>query len=302
MKAACPECGSTRLVRDYGHGELICGGCGYVMAERIMDLGPEWRAYDQEERDRRDRAGAPMTLTIHDKGLATVIDWRDRDSYGKGLTPERKAQVYRLRKWQLRARVHESLERNAAFALSEIDRMASQLGLPRDVREAAARIYRRAVESRMIRGRSIEAVASAALYAACRECGVPRSLEEVAEVSRARKKEIGRSYRFILRGLSLHLPPASPADYVPRLASELRLSGEVQSKAVEILREAAERGLVSGREPVGVAAAAVYIAAQMLGERRTQRQVAEAARTTEVTIRSRCTAICGSVKHLFFRG
>jgi len=291
-RTSCPSCGSSKLVRDYEHGELVCAGCGYVIAERIMDLGPEWRAFDQEQRDKRGRVGAPMTFTIHDKGLSTMIDWRDRDSYGKDLTPKRRAQIYRLRKWQRRIRVSDAIERNLAFALSEIDRMASHLSLPRNVRETAALIYRRAVEEKLIRGRSIEGVAGAALYAACRECKVPRTLDEIAEVSRVSKKEISRSYRFIARELLIHLHPTSPADYVPRFASELGLSGEVQSKAIEILKEAVEKGLTSGRGPTGVSAAAIYIAAQMLGERRTQREVADVARVTEVTVRNRYKELC----------
>ncbi|MEM2908257.1 MAG: transcription initiation factor IIB [Candidatus Hadarchaeales archaeon] len=288
----CPECGGTKLVRDYERAELVCASCGLVIYDKIMDMGPEWRAFDQEQRDKRGRVGAPMTYTIHDKGLSTMIDWRDRDSHGKDLTPKRRAQIYRLRKWQRRIRVSDATERNLAFALSELDRMASHLGLPRNVRETAAVIYRRAVEERLIRGRSIEGVAAAALYAACRECKVPRTLDEIAEVSRVGKKEIGRSYRFITRELLMHLRPTSPIDYVPRFGSELGLSGEVQSKAIELLKEASKKGLTSGRGPTGVAAAAIYIASVLCGERRTQRDVAEVARVTEVTVRNRYKELC----------
>ncbi|MFQ6129718.1 MAG: transcription initiation factor IIB [Candidatus Hadarchaeaceae archaeon] len=288
----CPECGSGKLVRDYERAELVCAGCGFIIHDKIMDMGPEWRAFDQEQRERRGRVGAPMTFTIHDKGLSTMIDWRDRDSHGKDLTPKRRAQIYRLRKWQRRIRVSDATERNLAFALSEIDRMSSHLGLPRNVREAAAVIYRRAVEERLIRGRSIEGVAAAALYAACRECKVPRTLDEIADVSRVSKKEIGRSYRFIARELLIHLRPTSPTDYIPRFGSELGLSGEVQSKAIELLKEATKKGLTSGRGPTGVAAAAIYIASVLYGERRTQRDVADVARVTEVTVRNRYKELC----------
>jgi len=258
-----------------------------VIEEKLVDLGPEWRAFDEEQREKRGRTGAPMTLTIHDKGLSTMIDWRDKDSHGKSLTPKRRAQIYRLRKWQRRIRVSDAMERNLAFALSEIDRMASQLALPKNVRETASLIYRKAVEERLIRGRSIEGVAAAALYAACRECKIPRTLDEIAEVARVGKKEIGRCYRFIARELLIHLRPTSPIDYVPRFVAELGLSGEVQTKAIEILKEAQAKGITSGRGPTGVAAAAVYIASVLCGERRTQRDVAEVARVTEVTVRNR---------------
>jgi transcription initiation factor TFIIB len=292
LESKCPACGSPRLIRDYDRGETTCGKCGYVIDERMMDMGPEWRAFDEEQRERRGRTGAPMTLTIHDKGLSTMIDWRDRDSHGKDLTPKRRAQIYRLRKWQRRIRVSDATERNLAFALSEIDRMASHLSLPRNVRETASLIYRKAVEERLIRGRSIEGVAAAALYASCRECKVPRTLDEIADVSRVSKKEIGRSYRFIARELLIHLRPTSPIDYIPRFASELELSGEVQSKAIELLKEAQGKGLTSGRGPTGVAAAAIYIASVLCGERRTQRDVADVARVTEVTVRNRYKELC----------
>jgi transcription initiation factor TFIIB len=279
-------------VRDYDRAELVCSGCGLVVHDRIMDIGPEWRAFDQEQRDKRGRTGAPMTLTIHDKGLSTMIDWRDRDAHGKDLTPKRRAQIYRLRKWQRRIRVSDATERNLAFALSEIDRMSSHLALPRNIREAASLVYRKAVEERLIRGRSIEGVAAAALYAACRESKIPRTLDEIAEVSRVSKKEIGRSYRFIARELMIHLRPTSPIDYVPRFGSDLGLSGEAQSKAIELLKEAQKKGLTSGRGPTGVAAAAVYIASVLTGERRTQRDVADVARVTEVTVRNRYKELC----------
>lgn len=283
----CPECGSTSLTRDYERAEIVCNECGLVIDEKIIDTGPEWRAFDHEQRIKRSRVGAPMTYTIHDKGLSTVIDWRNKDSYGKDLSAGKRAQIYRLRKWQQRIRVSNATERNLAFALTELDRVASRLGLPRNVRETAAMVYRRAVEKGLIRGRSIEGVAAAALYAACRQCKVPRTLDEIADAAKLNRKEIGRTYRFVARELGINLKPTTPMDYVPRFGSELGLSGEVQSKAIEILKKAMDQELTSGRGPTGVAAAAIYIASVLLGERRTQREVAEVAGVTEVTIRNR---------------
>jgi transcription initiation factor TFIIB len=284
---SCPECGNNNLVRDMERAELICQSCGLVITDRIMDQGPEWRAFDQEQRDKRARVGPPMTYSIHDKGLSTMIDWRNRDSYGKDLAPKKRAQIYRLRKWQRRIRVSDATERNLAFALSELDRMASHLTLPKNVREAASVLYRRAVDKRLIRGRSIEGVAAASLYAACRKCKVPRTLDEIATVSRVGKKEIGRSYRFIAGELNISIPPTNPIDFIPRFTSSLNLPGDVQSRAVEIIQTASERGLTSGRGPTGVAAAAIYIASVLLNQRRTQRDVAEVAQVTEVTVRNR---------------
>ncbi|KXA91305.1 transcription initiation factor IIB [candidate division MSBL1 archaeon SCGC-AAA259A05] len=283
----CPRCGSRNIVRDYQKSSFVCGDCGRIIKEGIKDLGPEWRAFNQEQREDRSRGGAPMTYTIHDKGLSTKIDWRNRDGKGKSLSPQRRTQMYRLRKWQRRARVSNADERNLAYALSELDRMSSHLGLSRNVRESASVIYREAVDKSLIRGRSIEGVSSAALYAGCRKCQVPRTLEEIAEASRVDKKEISRSYRFISRELDIHLEPTNPISYVSRFGSELGISGEAQTRAIEFIKRAQEKKLTSGRGPTGIAAAAIYVASVMVGERRTQRETAEVANVTEVTVRNR---------------
>jgi len=283
----CPECGSNHLSKDYSRAELVCRNCGLVLDEDIIDHGPEWRAFDSEQREKRARTGAPMSYTIHDKGLSTMIGWKNRDSYGKSIPTRNRAQIYRLRKWARRIRISNATERSLAIAFSELDRMASSMGLPRTVRETAAMIYRKAALKKLVRGRSIEGVITAALYAACRQCHVPRTLDEISSVAHISKKEIGRTYRYVSRELGLKLLPTSPEDYISRFCSELKLSGDVRAKTVAILRDAADRELTSGRGPSGMAAASLYIASVLCGERRTQREVADVAGVTEVTIRNR---------------
>jgi transcription initiation factor TFIIB len=283
----CPECGSTHLSKDYSRAELVCEDCGLVIDEAFIDHGPEWRAFDSEQREKRARTGAPMTYTIHDKGLSTMISWQNRDSYGKSIPTRNRAQLYRLRKWQRRVRISDATERSLALALSALDRMSSGLGLPRAVRETSAMIYRKATLKNLIRGRSIEGVAAASLYAACRQCHVPRTLDEIGRVAHMSRKEIGRNYRYVARELELKLMPTTPRDYISRFCSELKLSADVQAKTMEILKEAADKELTSGRGPTGIAAASLYIASVLCGERRTQREVADVAGVTEVTIRNR---------------
>ncbi len=284
---ACPECGSTRLMRDYECAELVCMNCGYVIAAKLTDRGPEWRAFDDEQRTKRTRVGAPLTYTIHDKGLSTIIDWHDRDIYGKGLSPGQKAQVYRLRKWQRRIRVSDATERNLAFALSEITKIANTLNLPKNILETASLIYRKAVKEKLIRGRSIQGVTSAAIYLACRQCGLPRTLEEIAQASNVSKKEVGRSYRFLIKELGYSIPPLKPSQYITKFSNQLTMQGKVEEIAHKILAAAKELKLTSGRGPTGIAAAASYIASVLTGERKTQREIAEIAQVTEVTIRNR---------------
>jgi len=283
----CPECGSNRIMKDYESAEIVCMGCGFVVDAKIANQGPEWRAFDAEQREKRARAGAPATFTIHDKGLSTMIDWHDRDIHGQRLPHGQKAQIYRLRKWQRRIRISDATERNLAFALSVMSKIANNLNLPKNILETASVIYRKAVKERLIRGRSIQGVTAAAIYVACRQCGVARTLDDISQASTADKKEVGRSYRFLLKQLNYFIPPVKTSQYIAKFSNQLTMEGTAEEIAHKILATAKELKLTSGRGPAGIAAAASYIASVLTGERKTQREIAEIAHVTEVTIRNR---------------
>jgi transcription initiation factor TFIIB len=283
----CPNCKNTNLNRDYSRAEIVCENCGLVIDAELIDHGPEWRAFDSEQREKKSRTGSPMTYTLHDKGLSTTISWQNRDAYGHSIPTRNRAQLFRLRKWHTRTRISDGLERNLALALSALDRMSSSLGLPRNVRETAAMIYRKAARAKLTRGRTIEGITAAVLYASCRQCNVPRTLEEISNAAQMKKKEVGRNYRNISRKLQLKLLPTTPQDYISRFCSQLGLSNDVQLKTKEILKKASNKELTSGRGPTGMAAAAIYIASVLSDERKTQREVALVAGVTEVTIRNR---------------
>jgi len=283
----CPECGRSNLIRDYEAGELVCEHCGFVISSTLFDHGPEWRAFDIKQREKRTRVGAPLTWTIHDRGLSTIIDWHDRDASGRKLKPGQKARVYRLRKWHRRSKISGATQRNLAYALSELTKVSYKLNLPRNVLETASILYRRIVRKRLIRGRSIQGVAAAAMYMACRQCKVVRTLEEVASAAHISKKEGGRNYRFLLRRLQAKVPRIDPQRYVSKFVNHLSLSGDTEIIAMKIIDLAQELRLTSGRGPAGIAAAATYIAGQLTGEQRTQGEIAKSARVTEVTIRNR---------------
>jgi len=285
-RLVCPECGGN-LASDAEHGETVCEDCGLVVEEGEIDPGPEWRAFDAAEKDEKSRVGAPTTNMMHDKGLSTNIGWQDKDAYGNSLSSRQREKMQRLRTWNERFRTRDSKERNLKQALGEIDRMASALGLPENVRETASVIYRRALDEDLLPGRSIEGVATSALYAAARQAGTPRSLDEIAAVSRVAKDEIARTYRYVVRELSLEIQPADPESYVPRFVSDLGLPEEVERRARQLLNTAKEQGVHSGKSPVGLAAAAVYAASLLANEKVTQSEVSEVANISEVTIRNR---------------
>ncbi|UCB59251.1 MAG: transcription initiation factor IIB [Thermoplasmatales archaeon] len=291
----CQKCGNTHLTKDYSRAEIVCDKCGLVIDADLIDQGPEWRAFDSEQREKKARTGSPMTYTRHDKGLSTTISWQNRDAYGRSIPSRNRAQLYRLRKWQTRTRISNGVERNLSIALSSLDRMSSMLTLPRNIRETAAMIYRKAARQKLTRGRTTDGITAAVLYAACRQCNLPRTLEEISRVSQIKKKEIGRNYRNISRKLKLKLLPTIPQDYISRFCSQLNLNSYVQTKAIDILKKAFKKELTSGKGPTGMAAAALYIATVLCGERRTQRNIAEVAGVTEVTIRNRYKEIASKL-------
>ncbi|SFR42343.1 Transcription initiation factor IIB (TFIIB) [Halogeometricum rufum] len=283
----CPECGSTNLATDDGRGETVCEDCGLVVDEDEIDRGPEWRAFNATEKDEKSRVGAPTTNMMHDKGLSTNIGWQDKDAYGNSLSSNQRQKMQRLRTWNERFRTRDSKERNLKQALGEIDRMASALGLPDNVRETSSVIYRRALEDDLLPGRSIEGIATASLHAAARMAQVPRSLDEVARVSRVDEDEFERAYRYIVRELSLEIKPADPTEYLPRFSSDIDVPKETERTARELIENAKEANVHSGKSPVGLAAAALYAAAQLTNEDVTQHEVSEVTDISEVTIRNR---------------
>jgi transcription initiation factor TFIIB len=290
----CPECGG-RLDTDTEHGETVCSECGLVVEEDEIDRGPEWRAFNPSEKDEKSRVGAPTTNMMHDKGLSTNIGWQNKDAYGNSLSSNQRQKMQRLRTWNERFRTRDSKERNLKQALGEIDRMASALGLPKTVRETASVIYRRALEENLLPGRSIEGVATASLYAAARQANTPRSLDEMTAVSRVDKMELTRTYRYVVRELNLEIKPADPESYLPRFVSDLELSDDTERRARELIVSARDQGILSGKSPVGLAAAAVYAAALLTNEKVTQSEVSEVANISEVTIRNRYKELLESV-------
>ena len=281
----CTECGGT--VTGGETDERVCADCGLVVDDQPIDTGPEWRAFDAAERDERSRVGSPLTETRHDKGLSTTIGFDRTDARGNTFDARKRRQLQRLRTWDRRSKTDGAHERNLRHALGEIDRMASALGLPKPIRETASVIYRRALNEDLLRGRSIEGMAAAALYAASRLEGVARSIDEIETVCRVDGLEIKRAYRYIDRELGLETPPAHPNEYVGRFASDLDCDDPTERLARTLVETAVEEGVHSGKSPVGIAASALYAAGRLRNGNLTQDAVSEAANVSEVTIRNR---------------
>ncbi len=285
LKQSCSRCGKKALITDTETGEIFCGGCGFVLSERIENPGPERRSF-AEDRVNRERTGVGTSLAIHDKGLSTVINPTNKDATGKPLSNSMKNTLKRLRTWDSRSQ-NEPIDRNFRQAFNELYRLKDKLAISDSVVEKAAYIYRKALEKKLVRGRSISGMIGSALYAACREAGTPRTLKDIAEATNVKKGDLAACYRLLVKELDLKMPVVDSVQNVARIASKIGLSEKTKRYAIEILRKAEETKISAGKNPMALAATALYISSRKLGMNHTQRDLAEAANITEVTIRNR---------------
>ncbi len=286
----CLRCGKNSLLTDENTGEQFCEKCGYVISEKLQSSGPERRSFQNDGLDSA-RTGMPASLAIHDMGLSTVINPQNKDATGKPLTASMKASIKRLRTWDSRSQVNKSDSKNLRQAFSELSRLKDKVSVSANVVEKAAYIYRKAMERKLVRGRSISAMVTASLYAACRDTETPRTLREIAHAGNVKRNDIARCYRLLHKELELEMPVIDPIQCIARISSKLKMSEKTKRHAAKILKEAQERKESSGKDPMGLAASALYISCVKNGISITQRQVAQAAGITEVTIRNRCKGL-----------
>lgn len=286
-KGLCTRCGKNSIITDGDTGEHFCGKCGFVISELVEDSGPEWRSFTKDGGADPTRTGVPTSLTRHDKGLSTVISPLNRDSSGKPLSSTMKSTVERLRTWDNRSQSHTSSDRNLRQALGELSKLKDKLAISSSVVEKAAYIYRKALDKGLVRGRSISALLAASLYAACRDAETPRTIKDVSDASNVRRKDIAKCYRLLFQELELKMPVVNPIQCIARISSKLKMTEKTKRYAVKILQEAQANHESSGKDPMGLAATALYLSCVQNGVSITQRDLAEAAGVTEVTIRNR---------------
>jgi len=283
----CSRCRKKSLLTDEVTGEQFCGKCGYVISGKVDESGPERGSYSTQGGVDTTRTGSPISLTRHDKGLATVINPANRDATGKPLSASMKSTITRLRTWDSRSQFQASADRNLRQALSELGRLKDKLAISSSVLEKAAYIYRKAMDKQLVRGRSISALIAASLYAACRDTETPRTLKDLAEAANVTRKEISRCYRLLHKELELKMPVVDPIQCIARISSNVKVTEKTKRYAAKVLKETQKRQESSGKDPMGLAAAALYFSCVKNGVSITQRDLAEAAGVTEVTIRNR---------------
>ncbi|MFB6244844.1 MAG: transcription initiation factor IIB family protein [Candidatus Nanohaloarchaea archaeon] len=277
----CPECGSTEFIENSAKGELYCMECGNVVEEDRIDTSKEWRAFDSGEKDKKARAGGSVTYTEADRGIGTEMG----KSYEmNNVSGRKRQQYYRMRKWS--RRTSDSQERSLEDALKPIQNITSQLKLPDSVSEEAARLAEKARDEGIFKGQGTRPTAAALVYIVSRQQNVPRSLDEISDVTGIKKKKLGDSYRKTARELGLEMNPAQPEEFLPRYAEKLGLSGEGQADARKILEKAREEGVQAGKAPKTMVAGAIYLAGKLNDEEFTQKEISDEIGVTEVTIRN----------------
>lgn len=286
----CPVCMGKQMITDDVTGEHFCSKCGFVHNDRITDTGAEWRSFPNEEHNRA-RTGANTSLAIHDMGLSTVIGTANKDSAGKPLAAGIKSSIGRLRTWDSRTHARTSSDKNLRQALGEMNKLKDKLALSDAVITHAAYIYRKAMDKKLVKGRTIHGLAAACMYAACRNAETPRTLDDIANGMNMRRKDVARCYRLIFRELDLKVPVVDPIKGISRIASLVGLSEKTQRIAARTLDLAKKKGLVAGKDPMGLAAAALYLACVSSGENKTQKDISVASGVTEVTVRNRCAGL-----------
>jgi len=287
----CLRCGKNSLLTDVSTGEQFCSKCGYVISETLQDSGPEWRSFQNDGGSNPARAGAPTSLMIHDMGLSTVINPLNKDASGKSLSAPMKTFLKRLRVYDSQSRSYGSSNRNLIQALDELKILKDKLTISSSIIEQAAYIYRKAVEKKLIKGRSISGVIAASLYAACRYTETPRTLKEIANASNVKWKDVARCYRLLYKQLELKVPVVDPIQFIAKISSKLEITEKTKRYAVKVIQEAQKCEESAGKDPTSLASAALYLSCLKNGISITQRELSKASGVTGVTLRNRCKGL-----------
>ena len=280
---------SDSIVTDAESGEVICSNCGMVISDKIQDINhSERRTFSSEEVSTKGnrRTGSPTSLAKHDMGLSTIIGRINKDAAGNKLDVITSSNMSRLRTWDIRTQYHTSTKKNLALAFNELDMLKDKLGLSDAAVEKTAYIYRKAQARRLVRGKSITAFVTAAVYTSCREMEIPWTLKDLTAASNIKRKDIARNYRMIISELDLKIPNADPMKCIAKVANKANLTENTKRQAISIMKEVIEKQISAGKKPMGLAATVLYLSCLKTGEDTTQIQMADAAGVTEVTVRN----------------
>jgi transcription initiation factor TFIIB len=285
----CSVCNKAQtIITDPQSGEVICGSCGLVVLDKIPVRGHEWGTFITEgEIVYRSRTGIPSSLARYDMGLSTVIGWTNKDSSGHRLDEAMYSRIKRLRTWDSRIHLHTSVEKSLKQAFNELDSLKVKLGLSDVIVEKTAYIYRKAEQRALLRGRAISSILAAAVYIACREMGMPRTLNEIAASSNIKLRALAMDYRLLVKKLDLKIQLVDPIICIAKIANKANLTEKTKRQAMDIMHDVIKREISAGKRPMALAASVIYLSAMNTGENKTQRDIAQAAGVSEFALRIR---------------
>lgn len=286
----CPECGGDIRTNT---AEIACEDCGLIIDAQAIDRGPTWYTSDGEETTKR--TGAALTPARHDRGLSTEIGYR-RDANGNTLSAEKHRRLARMRREQSRGRWRSKQERNLGHGLTEVRRIASALGLSDSIRDQACQLFRTAQTQDLLRGRSIEAVAAASVFGACRCNGQSWLIADVAPMAQVGPGRVKNAYQVLNEELGLPTAPVCPTQFVPRIASKLGCTDAVRRQAEQLVAQGVDTGVATGLHPAGFAAAGLFTAACAQDKPLTQGDAAAAAEVTIGTVRNHRDRLLSAVE------
>jgi transcription initiation factor TFIIB len=289
VKCKLDRCSVYPMVTDTERGEVVCGGCGLVLLQRLEDTSHENTSFTQDEYMTKTRTGPATSLSMYDMGLSTNIGY-NTDATGNSLSAMTKTTFNRLRMWDQRSK-SKSSTRNLTVALTILSGITSKLGIPEHVTKQAAYIHRKIIAAKLTRGRSIRSLIAASLYAACRETNTPRTLDDIANAANVEKKLLSRDLRTIIKELDLHLKQYDNTGFITRLSNDLGIKEKTKRDAFEILEKSQEKRIADGKNPVAQAAACLYLSCLINNEKLSQRRFSEMSGISSVTIRCRIAAM-----------
>ena len=293
VKCQLDTCKTYPIITDSERGEMFCGGCGLVLVQNILDTSNESNGYSQEDFMKLTRTGPATSLTMHDKGLSTVIGIK-KDFSGNALSSKTKYEFNRLRVWDQRSKSRSTATLSKAFTL--LNGMKTKLGISDNVVENAAYIYRKIVSAKLTRGRTMASLVSASLYAACRENNLPRTLDDIANAGNIERRILSRDLRTIIKKLGLNLNQYDISSFISKISNNMNLKEKTKRDAFDILKRCEPEGIIAGKHPVAQAAASLYIACIINGEKISQKKFSKESGVSDVTIRNRVALIRKTLK------
>lgn len=288
VRCKLDSCKTYPVVTDSERGEILCSGCGLVLVQNLEDFSYESHGYTQQEFMTQTRTGPGISLTMHDKGLSTIIG-SNKDSTGTSLSNRTKLEFNRLRMWDQRSRSKTTSSLSKAFTI--LHGMKTKLSIPDSVVEQAAYNYRKAVLAKLTRGRTMSSLIAASLYAACRENNIPRTLDDIASAANVERRLLSRDLRTLVIKLELNLNQYDTSAFIIKLANNMSIKEKTKRDAIEIFKKCESERITSGKHPVAQAAAVIYLACLANNEKISQRKLSENSGVSDVTIRNRVNFI-----------